>query len=407
MKSAILDQHGLPYTKSASVQTSAELYQELHGNGDSIGSGITSKVAMQQGAVFQCVRVLAESIGSMPVSLHNKTGNIRTKATDHAVHKLIRKKPNDFQTPVNFWEMVIAHLCYRGNFTAKIVRSGNREKTPLELIPIFPDRVTRSLSEDYKLQHHITNGTEKADTFGSSDIFHVKLFSFDGINGVNPIEYARNSIGLSKELEKHGGTTFKNGARPGGVLSTDARIDKAVAEEYRENWEKAHGGDKSGGTAVLGNGLKYQAIGMTSTDGQWLESRNYQKSDIAAFFRVPPHKINQLERSTNNNIEHQGLEFVTDSLTPYAVRIEEAINASLVSEADRDKGFYSKYNFGALLRGDMKARADYYSKQVNIGVLSPNEVRELEDRNPREGGDDFLTPLNMAVNGQTPEQDDE
>ena len=378
-----------------SITSSQSLLQLLLGNGS--GSRISDKHATQQSAVFQCTRVLSESIGAMPVGLYVKDGQGRIKATSHPVNQLISQKPNSFQTPAEFYEMLMVHLCFRGNFTAKIVRLG--DGTVRELIPFHPDQVSRELNDDYEIIHTVKYGKGKEETFNDNDIFHVKIFSENGVDGLNPIEYARKSIGLSANLERHGAALFKNGARPGGVLSTDARIEKDQATAYREMWEQANGGDKQGGTAVLGNGLKYQAIGMNSADSQWLESRSFQKTDIAGFYRVPPHKINIMDNATFSNIEHQSLEFVRDSLTPYAVKIEQRMNRSLLTQAELDKGYYTKINFNSILRGDTTARAEFYSSMTNNGAISPNEIRALEELNPYEGGDSFLRPLNMAVVG--------
>lgn len=376
------------------------------------GENVTPTRAMQHSTVFQCARVLAEGIGSLPIALYKKQGKTRERATDHAVHKIINKKPNSFQTAAEFWEMCMVHLCFRGNFYAYINRTGSGK--PGELIPFHPDAVKVKQHDDYSIEYTVTDSKGKQTTYTEEDIFHVKIFSMDGVVGMNPIAYARNSVGLGIALERHGARTFKNGARPSGLLSTPSSLTPEQAKDQKALWNDAHSGDDSGGTAVLGNGLQYQAMALSAVDAQWLESRKFQKSDIAALYRVPPHKINELERSTNNNIEHQSLEFVRDTLSPYAVKIEQRIAFSLLS-APEQKNHYAKFNFNGLLRGDMKARAQFYKDMVNMGAFSPNEVRGLEDHNPRDGGDVYLTPINMAHDGkpltgtpatQSKEQDD-
>ena len=384
------------------ITTSRELLMELFGGGQSTaGETVNSRTAMHHAAVFQCSRVLAESIGSLPISLHVSDGTKRQKALTHAVHKVISESPNSFQTAVEFWEMCMLHLCFRGNFYAYQVRTGAGKLG--ELIPLHPDAVSPTQNNDYTITYGVTflDGTVKK--VEEQDMFHVKIFSLDGVLGMNPIEYARNTIGLSMALESHGAKMFKQGARPSGVLSTEASLTPAQAKEHSQVWNDAHSGENSGKTAVIGNGLKYQQIALSAVDSQWLENRKFQKSDIAAFYRVPPHKINDLEDATFSNIEHQSLEFVRDSLNPYAVKIEQRIKKSLLNDKDRASGHYAKFNFNSLLRGDSSARSQYYKDMIGNGVLSPNEVRALEDLNPRDGGDSYLTPMNMAIDGKLPE----
>lgn len=383
------------------ITTSRELLASLLGGSQSdSGESVTSEKAMRHAAVFQCSRVLAESIGSLPIALYKSNGDSREKANAHAVHKVISKSPNNFQTAVEFWEMCMLHLCYRGNFYAFQVRTSTGKLG--ELIPLHPDAVEPKQADDHTVTYQVTFKSNEIRTVDAKDMFHVKIFSLDGVVGMNPVEYARNTIGLSMALERHGSRMFKQGARPSGVLSTDASLTPDQAREHAAIWNEAHSGENSGKTAVIGNGLKYQQVALSAVDSQWLENRKFQKSDIAAFYRVPPHKINELDRSTNNNIEHQSLEFVRDSLNPYAVKIEQRIEKDLLNDKDRESGHYAKFNFTSLLRGDSAARATFYKDMIGNGVFSPNEVRALEDKNPRKGGDVYLTPLNMAIDGKAP-----
>lgn len=366
------------------------------------GEHVSGHRAMQHAAVFQCVRVLSESIGMLPLGLRQQSGHSSDLALDHPVHHVIHHAPNTFQTAQEFWEMCIAHLGYAGNFYAYKVKNGKGQLR--ELIPFHPHQVSPERQPDFSMRYHVVFDNGQSETLPQSDLFHIKLFSLDGIKGVNPIAYARNTIGLGMSLEKHGARLFKNGGRPSGILSTEGNLSQDQAQQYRSNWEAAHGGNRSGGTAVLGNGLKYQTIALSAVDSQWLESRKYQKSDIAAFYRVPPHMINELERATFTNIEHQSTEFVTNTLMPYVTKIEARIKTDLLTKTEQQAGFYAKFNVNALLRGDMQSRADYYAKMVQNGALSPNEIRAFEDQNPRAGGDIYLTPMNMAIDGQPPSE---
>ena len=384
--------------KKSAINTSADLLEALVlGEDYSSSGGVSNNNAMRQAAVFQCVRVLAESIGPLPMGLFKKDGKERHPARDHSVHSVISLRPNGYQTATEFWEMCMVHLGYRGNFYAHIVRAGDRV---MELIPYNPDVIEPSLSDDYEMTYkrRFLDGRPTV-TLDAKDVFHVKIFSIDGIVGLNPVEYARTAIGMGKSLESHGSRLFQKGAQPGGVLSTDARIEQKDAEEMADRFEERHGNGNKGKTAVLGNGLKYQPIAINNTDAEWLGARQFQKSDIAGFYRVPPHMINDLTRSTNNNIEHQGLEFVRQTLLPYAVKIEQRCAVSLLTPQEVADGYYVKLNFKGLLRGDMESRSEFYKTLSGTGAINSNEIRELEDMNPREGGDVYLTPINMAHDG--------
>ena len=392
---------------SNQVRTSRDLLDVLTGGLSSdAGENVNLRTASHHGAVFQCVRVLSESIGSLPIGFYRSiAGAGRERVDGHNLYRLLGVSPNETQTAAEFWEMCMVHLGYRGNFYAYInrVKTGRNAGMVGELIPFHPDAVAVNLKSDGVIEYQVYFNDGRSEVLPPRDVLHIKILSLDGIVGMNPIEHARNTIGLSMALERHGARMFKNGARPGGVLSTESRLDELQAKAYREMWEAAHSGDRSGGTAVLGNGLKYQAIAMSAVDSQWLENRKFQRSDIAAFYRVPPHKINEMESATFGNIEHQSLEFVRDTLIPYATKIEQRIKVSLLTDQERQAGYFAKFNFNGLLRGDTASRSAFYQSSIYSGIMSPNEARALEDMNPREGGDSFLTPLNMAIDGKPPE----
>jgi HK97 family phage portal protein len=385
--------------ENRSLRTSEEIERYLsRGLASSSGVDVTPTRAMQFGAVFACVRVLAESVGQLPVHLMRETGNQKTKAKDHPLFTLLHDAPNEFQTAQEWREWLVGCLCLRGNAYCQIIRLGGRV---LELLPIHPDAVSirRTAAGD------LVYGVQQADgpvMLPASEMLHVKLFSVDGFMGASPVSYARDAIGLGIATEEHGAGLFARGAAPGGALQTDQILNEEVSERLRNSWEERHAGStKSHRVAVLEAGLKWQAIGMSSLDAQWLESRKYQRSEIAGIYRVPPHLIGDLEHATFSNIEHQGLDFVVHALMPYLTRIEQRIALQLLTTEER-KTYFAKFNVAGLLRGDMAARAQFYTQLVQNGALSPNEIRELEDMNPREGGDVYLTPSNMLIDGEAP-----
>ncbi|MGJ8680508.1 phage portal protein [Paraglaciecola sp.] len=389
--------------KEAVVIDSSEKLASFLGSWYDTSSGvsITPANALQLISVYQCVRVLAESVGMLPLSMMKEEGAIKEKAIDHNLHKLFTLAPNDYMTAQEWKELVIAHLCLRGNHYSFINRT---RKGVSELLPLAPDSVTPKLNDSYQVEYKVKfkNGTVK--TLDKSQVFHVKLFSIDGVNGLSPISQARHSLGLAKAAETHGASVFKNGAKPAGGYKTPGNLSDEQYNTLKTRMEDHQGSGNEFKPFILEGGLDWVQVSITPEDAQLLDTRKFQRSEIAGLFRVPPHKIGDLEKATFSNIEHQGLEFVTDSLMPYLTRIENRIRTSLLT-GDDWKTYFAKFNVNALLRGDMKARAEFYTKLEQAGALSPNEIRAKEDMNPREGGDIYLTPMNMNVNGKKPEEE--
>jgi HK97 family phage portal protein len=384
----------------ARVVTSQDLARALDaGTTSSAGVNVTPTRALQYAAVFSCVRVLAESVGQLPLQLYERRGREKVKAIDHPLYQLLHVAPNDHTTAQEFWEWVISCLALRGNAYAQIVRIRGGARVA-ELIPWQPGAVTpRQDPQTLEVSYDVTLGGGQRETFPARDVLHIKLFPIGGIVGASPIAYARNAIGLAIATEQHGAGLFGNGASPGGVLYTDQVLGDG-RKLLQDAWNDAHrGSENAGKVAVLERGLKWQSISMPSTDAQWLEGRKYQRSEIAGIYRVPPHLIGDLERATFSNIEHQALDFVVHALMPYLTRIEQRISLQLLTPSERGR-LYAKFSVGGLLRGDMNARAQFYTRMVQNGAMSPNEIRELEDMNPRDGGDVFLTPANMLIDGQ-------
>ncbi len=387
--------------------TTADLANVLAGVDTAADSGVyvSNQSALRYLTVLSCIRVIAESVGMLPLNIYQRKGEARELATNNPLFGVLSVQPNDYQTATEFWEMAVSHLAWRGNFFAyKVLGVDGRL---LELIPINPDSVTVEQLTDYRLRYYVTFQNGEGGVFENGEIFHVKRLSLDGVTGLNPISYARESLGLGIATQKHGARLFKNGARPGGVLSTDQVLKDDSFTRVSESWNESYGGaDNAHKTAILEAGLKYQPIGMTNEDSQFLETRKYQRSEICGFFRVPPHMIGDLEKATFSNIEHQSLQFVTHTLGPYLAAIESRIHSDLV--LPRNKGrVFARFDVTELLRGDMAGRSAYYNSMVNLGAMSPNEIRTREGMNPRTGGDIYLTPLNMAVNGKNPEPEPE
>lgn len=388
------------------ITTSAELAEYIAANGGEASSGIsvTPATAFRHGPVYACVKVLGESVGMLPCHLYEQRGKSKDKASKHPLYRLIHSAPNAFQTAQEFWEMCVVHQALHGNFYAYINRGAAKKKV-LELLPLQPTAVTPKYLEDsdggrvvYKVKY--ANGSEAV--LESSEVLHIKAFTLDGLCGVSAIQYAKESFGTNMAVEKHAGKLFSNGANPGGVLTTDKPWNDKQYDEMKKSWDERHqGAENAHRTAILMGGLKWMQVGLSSEDAQLIEARKYGRTEICGLFRVPPSMIADLERATFSNSEQQARSFVDYSLMPYLTRIEQRINLQLLTEAEQETHF-AKFNVGALLRGDMQSRAEFYTRQVQNGALSPNEIRELEDLNPREDGDIYLVPSNMLINGELP-----
>jgi HK97 family phage portal protein len=383
------------------ILTSEDLARAL-GGGSSTGAGVhvTPERAMRLATVYTCVRILAESVGQLPLHLYKETGREKVKAVDHPLYGLLHDAPNEYQTAQEWLEYQIACLALHGNGYSHINRSRRRV---LELLPFPPGTITPQYDRATGVLRYRFQGATGVEYLDSSEVLHIKLFgSLDPICGASPIRYAREAVGLAIAAEQHGANLFGNGAQPGGILETDKALNKQARDNLQQTWDARHGGiGNAYKTAVLEDGLKWKSMAMPMVDAQWLESRKFQKGDIFGIFRVPPHLGADLERATFSNIEHSSLDFVVHTLMPYLTRIEQRIKLQLLAPEERSTMF-AKFNVAALLRGDMTAKGEYYTRQVQNGVLSPNEIREYEDLNPREGGDVYLTPSNMLIDGKAP-----
>lgn len=376
------------------VDTPEKLAQALGAGYESnAGQRVTTTSAMQQLVVFNCVRVLAESMGMLPCRLLKQTGRVRLPATSHRLYPLITMAPNSYMTAQEFWEMLVACLCLRGNFYAyKVKALGN----VVELLPLNPDIVTPKLKDDWTVEYKV-NFKSGVQTLTQDEIWHVRLFTLDGLNGLNPIAYARQALGLGQAMDAHAAKLFTNGAVTSGVLRTDQALSEEAYSRLKTEFQGEHMGVANAyKPMILEMGLDWKPISLDAKDTQFIESKKLTEAQICGLYRVPPHLVASMEKMTLNNIEHMGMSFVNYSLVPLMTRIEHRIQVGLLNEKDR-LTHYAKFNAGALMRGDLKGRYDSYGKGIQWGILSPNDCRELEDENPREGGDIYLTPMNMTT----------
>lgn len=388
------------------INTSQQLEEALRGGAvTASGTTVTADNAMKTSAVYASVRIISGAVANMPVHLKKKVDErTREDASDQPLGFVLRRKPNRWQTPSQFRRMMQAHLLLRGNAYAMIVRSIGVVK---ELVPLHPDRVECKQNDDLTLDYIYTRKDGRKIRLPQKEVMHLVGLTLDGVHGVSAITYARETIGLSLSMENHGATTFKNGARVSNVMTHPGKVGpegleflKASLDEYRS------GGESEGKALILEEGMSVTPLAMTSEDAQWLEGRVFSRVDIAMFMGVPPSMIGDNSGSDSNwgtGLEQKSIGFVTYTLEDWLTTWEETIWRDLIADSDPD--MYVKFNRAALVKGDLKSRWEAYVKGLQWGVYSPNEIRALEDQNPREGGDVYYDPPNTAgTSGQ--EKDD-
>ncbi len=370
---------------------------DFYGNSNS-GVQVDELRALQTSAVYACVKILAETVASLPLHLFKKgKGGKSEMAEQHPLFSCLYEMPNDEMTSFEFREMMMTSLLLWGNAYARKIRKNGHVTELWYLKPqlMTVERDTQTGKIKYTYSDDITNQTYE---YKPEQIFHVKGLSLDGVTGLSPISQAREAVGLSLATEEYGAKFFGNGARPGGVLEHPGILKDP--EKLRESWNKVYQGTRnSHKVAVLEEGMKYHTIGIAPEDAQFLETRKYQVNEICRIFRVPPHLVGDLERATFSNIEHQSIEFVQHTIRPWLVRWEQAISRSLLDEKERLL-YFSRFNVDGLMRGDYKSRMEGYAIGRQNGWLSANDIRHLEDLPPipkEQGGDAYLVNGNMTA----------
>jgi len=354
------------------------------------GIRITPETALQSSVVYACVKVLAESMASLPIFVYKRNGSSREKDFKHPLYKVLHHKPNKWQTSFEFREMLMGHILLRGNAYAE--KEFDRKMNVVSLTPLDPSRMKVELQAngDVKYTYQKLDGT--ARLIPEDFLLHIKGMSNDGVKGFSVINSTPNPVGLALALEKHGASLFKNSANPGGLLKHPAKLSDVAHKRLKDSWNEIHqGAQNSGKMAILEEGLEWVKVGMDNTDSQMLENRKFQTEEICRMFRVPPHLIQDLSRSTFSNIEHQSIDFVQHTLLPWCKRWEEALEIRLLEEEQLETHFI-EFLLDGLLRGDFLTRQNGLAVQRNNGIINANEWRALENMNPQEGdgGDVYL-----------------
>nr|WP_232342340.1 phage portal protein [Hymenobacter negativus] len=352
---------------------------------------VNEHTAVTLSAVWACVRVIAESVAQLPLLVLDKSTHGRNRlAIEHPAYLVLTLEPNPRQSAFNFWELMVATCCLWGNAYALIERNSFYE--PIGLHWVHPRNVS---VYEYSGELWYWVAGEKTPR-PAMEVLHLAGLGFNGVTGRSVLSVMRENFALGLSAQRFGTNFYENGANIGGVLETANKVDDKVIERLRAQLASQNGGlQNSHKPLILEQGLTYKRVGMPPADAQFIETRKIQAEEIARAFRVPQHKIGMLERSTNNNIEHQGLEFVTDCLGPWLRRIEQECRRKLLRD-DQKRAYRIHFDLDGLLRGDFASRATFYKTLWGVGLMSANDIADMEDRDHVEGGDQRFVPLNMV-----------
>jgi len=401
MKIPILSRFGKARDKPTNYYTGSD-HTFLFGPTTS-GKSVNEFTAMQTTAVYSCVRILSEAIASLPLHIYRYKGAGKERVFDHPLYHLLHDEPNSEMTSFVFRETLMSHLLIWGNAYAQIIRDGAGRV--VALYPLLPNKMTVYRDTSGELYYTYTRTSDENPNFKQygtvtlrrEDVLHIPGLGFDGLLGYSPIAMARNAVGMTIACEEYGASFFANGANPGGVLEHPGVLKDPG--KVRDSWNSIYQGTNNAHkVAVLEEGMKYQQIGIPPEEAQFLETRKFQINEIARLYRIPPHMVGDLEKSSFSNIEQQSLEFVKYTLDPWVIRWEQALSRSLLLP-DEKKQYFIKLNVDGLLRGDYQSRMTGYATARQNGWMSANDIREMEDLNPippEEGGDLYLINGNMT-----------
>lgn len=378
---------------------SSWLIDALAGGQTASGRRVGPDTAMQSTAVYACVRLLSETIASLPLFLYERMEDRRRRASSHRLYSLLHDAPNPWQTSLEWREMMQGHVLLRGNAYSYIVRDGFGEV--VSIIPLHPDYVTILKGKDGEPYYRVDPNpyTSFSGKFSRLEIFHLRGMSSDGYCGMSPIGWARESVALALTAQEHGARLFSNGAQPRGALELPAAPKPEMLTRIREQWEAAYGGVRnSSKVAIFEPGMKWHAIGMTNEDAQYLQLRAFENHQIYQIYGVPPHMVGDNEKTTSwgTGIEQLSIGFVTYTLRSHLVRWEQSISQSFLLPEER-AALYAEFEVDGLLRGDQKSRAEALAIRRQNGIINANEWRRLENMDPINGpeGEAYVVNGNM------------
>ncbi len=400
MKSALRRWLGIPVSL-----TDSEFWSAYAGGETASGKSVTVDKALQLSAVWSCVRLLSETIATLPVGFYEKTDDGREAASSHPLYELLHNQPNADMTAVEFWEVIMASLLLWGNAYAEIDRTGKRITA---LVPLRPERMKVELNNSGAPVYTYRDWPGgKIRNINERDVMHIRAFSTNGIMGLSPVSYARQTLGLAMATDEASAKVFKNGMRPSGVLSMEQILKKDQRAEVRDSLAEQFGGSmNTGKMMVLEAGMKFQPVTMNPEDAQMLQTRAFNIEEICRWFRVWPGLIGhnaQGQTMWGSGVEQMLIGFLTFSLRPWLTRIEQAIRRNLLAPGERNR-YFAEFSIEGLLRADSAARAAFYSTMTQNGIMTRNEARKKENLAPHSGGDQLtvqsnLMPLNQLGAG--------
>ncbi len=383
--SALLGQRG-------EVSTGSKEYGELFARPGV--TTVTADNAMQVATVFACVRLLSETVATLPLNLMQNYKGKKRHAVEHPLYSLLKNKPNADMNTVQLKEALVASMCLRGNgYLQKVTTRGG---VIAEIPFLDAARMSMVRKADGSIVYYYISLTGKSYTFNADELVNIPYFSLNGIEGITPIKMCRDGISLAMTAQNHAKMFYENGGKPNLAIELPQTLSEDAYKRLKTSFNNAYSGQNSYKTAILEGGATAKTLTMTAKDAEFIATRKFQKSEIAAMFNIPPHLVGDLEKATFSNIEQQSIEFEKFTIRPLVTKIEAALNASMLSDKERLEGYYFRFNTEALLRGDTKTRYDAYAIARQWGWMSANDIRQIEDLNPIDGGDIYLSPLNMV-----------
>lgn len=360
------------------------------------GENVSNDGALRIATVYACINNISQDIAKLPFNVYQRQGDSNIKRGEHPLYNILHWRSNDKMSAVTFRQILTAHVLGWGNGYAEIERDVYNKVAGL--LPLRPDRVTPQVDTSGNVYYEVLLDNGEKKVLLPHEVFHIPGLGFDGLVGYNVIRYARECMGAARAAEKYGASFFGNGALPGGVLEHPGRLTEEAQKRLVDSWNVTHqGADKAHRIRVAEEGMKFNSISIPPEESQFLETREFTVPEICRWFRMPPHKVQDLRRATFSNIEQQSLEYVTDALQIWMVRWEQEAWRKLLTEAERAQGYFVEHVAEGLLRGDIKTRYEAYAQGRQWGWLSVNEIRRLENMNPVEEGDQYLVPMNMTT----------
>jgi HK97 family phage portal protein len=383
--------------------SSLDLFKEVYGGRSSrSGATVNAATALEVSTVLACCRVIANGVAQVPFRPYIDDGRIKKPAVDHALYKLLYRRPNRWQTSFEFRETIMFHVLLGYNAYVFVNRVGIARKI-VEMVAIEPGRVEPKLRDDQSLEYHVNNGKGQVQVFGADAIWHIRGPSWNGWLGMDGLKLAREAIGLSITLEQGQAEFQKNGAQTSGVLSMKQKLSPERFQ-FLSAWLDKHlpGGERFGKPLIADDEAKWLATSMSAVDQQLVESRKHQIEEICRAFGVMPIMVGHADKTaTYASAEQMFLAHVVHTLSPWYKRLEESADIHLLTEEDLEAGYYTKFNPNALMRGAAKDRAEFYAKALGDtqkpGWMLRNEVRALEELDPVEGGDKFPELITAAT----------